>query len=505
MQKGNLIIRPLEANLTHNTEFIGKMSPYLKCIIGNESKCTQAAKKAHKNPTWDSELVFRYHGEQSLRCELWNKEKLSGDDLIGYGTFDLGNFIRTGQFMGDIPLFYKDKDAGFLRLSMNFFEDGSPYNPFSSQQLPAKSYLVGGYGTTMGQSMPVIPSQSVLAGSTMMGTNVETTFLPSQTGLQTQRTTYVQNDLEPIIHKETQRLYEQPIYIQQRPVIHEKTVIIERPIITEKTIIDKEIPIIKEMCELRETTYYQKQEPVLIRENPIVRKDDLITSLDKMRLEGEPIVTRQTEVRREAPQYRSEQSEVYEREVIHERPIIHEKDIIHVEKPFWIEKPEILERPVLQAGHSQFYNDGTIKREVYADDLTIPNEALRHTDRVVMKEPAVFMKERPEIFEKEVFIEKPIFYEQPVIYTENQEIHEQGEFIQRRGRRVEQPIVERSELLVVRNDDQNLQNLQNVNYQNVNLLQRDTLQSQRLSDLQSQGGLQQGSKLEGQRSTYDVA
>jgi len=401
--------------------------------------------------------------------------------------------------MGDVPLFYKDKDAGFLRLSMNFFEDGSPYNPFTSQQ-QAKGLETGYVGY---QSMPVLPSHSVLAGSTMMGTNVETTFLPSQTGLQTQRTTYVQNDLEPIIHKETQRLYEQPIYIQQRPVIHEKTVIIEKPIITEKTIIEKEIPIIKEICELREKTYYQKQEPVLIRENPIVRKDDLITSLDKMRLEGEPIVTRQTEVRREAPQFRSEQFEVYEKEVIHERPIIHEKDIFYVEKPVWIEKPEILERPVLQAGNSQFFNDGTIRREVYADDLTIPNEALRHTDRVVLKEPAVFMKERPEIFEKDVFIEKPIFYEQPVIYTENQEIHEKGEFIERRGRRVEQPIVERSELLVVRTEDQNLQNLQNVNLsQN---LQRDTLQSQRLSDLQSQGGLQQGSKLEGQRSTYDVA
>jgi hypothetical protein len=497
---GNLVIRPLEANLTHNTEFIGKMSPYLKCILGNESKCTNAAKKAHKNPTWDGELVFRYHGEQSLRCELWNKEKLSGDDLIGYGTFDLGNFIRTGQYMGDIPLFYKDKDAGFLRLSMQFFEDGSPYNPFSSQQLQAKTLgagMVGGYG--MAQSMPVIPSQSVLAGSTMMATNVESTFLPSQTNVlpQTQRTSYFQNtELEPIYHKETQRLIEAPVYIHQRPVIHEKTVIIEKPIITEKTIIEKEIPIIKEMCELREKTYYQKQEPVLIRENPVVRKDELATSLDRLTLEGEPIITRQTEVRREVPEYRAEMAEVYEKEVIHERPIIHEKDIIYVEKPVWIEKPEILERPVLQAGNSQLFKESLVKRDVFAEDLTIPVEALRHTDRVVLKEPAVFMKERPEIFEKEVVIEKPILYEQPVIYTENQEIHEKSEFIERRGRRIEPAIVERSELLVVRSDNQNLQNL------NVNL-DRTTLASQRFSENQTQGGLQ--SNLQGQRSTYDVA
>jgi hypothetical protein len=495
MLNGNLVIRPLEANLTHSTELLGKMSPYLKIILGNESKCTNPAKKAHKNPSWDQELVFRYHGEQTMRCEIWDKDKITKDDLVGYGTFDLGNFIRTGQFMGDVPLFFKDKDAGFLRLSMNFFEDGSPYNPFTSQQMMgSKQYEYGGLQQQqLGQSMPILYSQTGLQGSTMMGTNVESTFLPSHSILPTARTTtltQVQPDLEPIVHKETQRLYDQPIYIHQRPVIHEKTVIIERPIITEKTIIEKEIPIIKEMCELREKTYYQKNAPILIRENPVVRKDELVNSMERLNLEGEPIVTRQTELRREAPEFRHETTEVYEKEVVHERPIIHEKDIIFVERPINIEKPEILERPYLHQGGSQFVKEGTIKREVFADDLTIPSEAIRHTDRVVLKEPAVFMKERSEIWEKEVVTEKPILYEQPVIYTEKQEIHEKGEFIEKRGRRVEQPIVERSDVVVVRTDEQNLS-------QNLNL-DRTTLQSQRFSG--SQSGLDQQ-----QRSTYDVA
>jgi hypothetical protein len=34
--------------------------------------------------------------------------------------------------MGDIPLYYKDNNAGSLRVSMNFFPDGSTYDPFSS-------------------------------------------------------------------------------------------------------------------------------------------------------------------------------------------------------------------------------------------------------------------------------------------------------------------------------------------------------------------------------------
>jgi hypothetical protein len=500
LMNGNLVIRPLEASLTHNTELIGKMSPYLKLILGNESKLSNVAKKMHKNPTWDQELVFRYHGEQSLRCEVWHKELL-GDDLVGYGTLDLSTCLRQGNFMGDVPLFYKDKDAGCLRLSMNFFEDGSPYNPFTSQQLQAKG-LQSGFigGTTLGQSMPVLPSQSVLAGSTQLGTGVETTFLPTQTNLSnvnvsTARTTFVQENLEPIYHKETQRIIEQPVYIHQRPVVHEKTVIIEKPIITEKTIIEREIPIIKEMCELREKTFYQKQAPILIRENPIVKREELSTSMDKLNLEGEPIITRQTELKRDAPQYFHERTEVFDKEVIHERPIIHEKDIIFVEKPIHIEKPEILERPILTAGGSQLFKEGLIKREVVAEDLTIPAEAIIHADRVVLKEPPTFFKERPEIFEREIIVEKPILYDQPVIFTEKQEIHEKAEFIEKRGRRIEQPIVERSDIVLVRAD---------TNPEFVRQQQQSTLTStSRVS--QTQQNLTQTQTHVGDRPSYDFA
>jgi len=308
-----------------------------------------------------------------------------------------------------------------------------------------------------------------------------------------------QENLEPIIHKETQRVYEQPIYIHQRPVVHEKTIIIERPIITEKTIIESEIPIIKEMCELHEKTYYQKQAPILIRENPVVRKDDLATSLDRLTMEGEPIITRQTEIRRDAPQYFQERTEVFEKEVIHERPIIHEKNIYFVEKPVHIEKPEILERPCITSGGSQTIKEGLIRREVFATDLNIPSDSIRHMDRVVLKEPAVFMQERPEIFEREVITEKPILYEQPVIYTEKQEIHEKAEFIEKRGRRVEQPIVERSDVVLVRSDvDQH--NLQNVQTGGTLISQR-TTETNVLTSQNNQQFLSQ----QQQRSSYDVA
>jgi len=483
MQSGNLIIRPLEAHLTHKTELIGKMSPYLKLILGNDFKTTPVAKRQHLNPTWNTELVLRYHGEVSLRIEVWDKELIGKDDLVGFGTFDLSSLLTSGQFIGDVPLYYKDKDAGVVKLSINFFPDGSTFSPYASQPI-AKNV---GFSQGLTQTPPVL-SQS-LPGSTVYGTGMgETTFLPTQnlSNMTARETTFLPSQnltprettgtilqnvstLEPIIHKETQRFYEAPVYIHERPVIHEKTIIIEKPIITEKTIIEKEMSIIKEIPELHEKSYYQKVEPVLIRENPVVVKEELSSAFENIRLEGEPIVTQQTEFRREAPVYMREQTELFQKEIIHQRPIIHEKDLIFVEKPVWVEKPEIREMPVWRQEAPSFVTEPLLRREMRADDLTIPNEALVHSERLVVQEVPMFVKERPEIFEREVIVEKPIIYEQPVIYTERQEIHEKPEFIEKRGFTVEQPLVEKAEPLLVRREQPSVTRSSVTTTQSVNL------------------------------------
>jgi hypothetical protein len=246
----------------------------------------------------------------------------------------------------------------------------------------------------------------------------------------------------------------------------------------------------------------------LIRENPIVTREELTTSLDKLNLQGEPIITRQTEVKRENPQFFEERAELFDREVIHERPIIHEKDIIFVEKPVHIEKPEILEKPVITSGGSQVIKEGLIRRSVVIEDCTIPSEAITHVDRVVLKEPAVFFQERTEIFEKEVIVEKPILYEQPVIFTEKQEIHEKAEFIEKHARRIEQPILERSDVVLVRSAE-NEQFLQQNNLQQQNLQQQNWQQQQNLSAGSRLSGNQQnlsGTQAHiGERPSYDFA
>jgi hypothetical protein len=121
---GNLIVRPLSARLTHGTELFGKMDPLVKVIVGNHIQRTPAVKKGHKNPTWDTELSLRRTNEDIIRFEVWDKDVLTKNDLIGAGELPFSRiFAQNGMFKDWVPLFYKNKPAGELLVNIEFIPD----------------------------------------------------------------------------------------------------------------------------------------------------------------------------------------------------------------------------------------------------------------------------------------------------------------------------------------------------------------------------------------------
>jgi len=124
MIKGNLIIRPLSAKLLHDTELFGKMDPYVKVTVGTNSKLSPVAKGQHLQPSWDSEFCFRIQNDEVIYFEVFNKETISRDDLIGSGSIYLSSLLNKGPISDWLPLVYKDKPAGELLLEIQFFPDG---------------------------------------------------------------------------------------------------------------------------------------------------------------------------------------------------------------------------------------------------------------------------------------------------------------------------------------------------------------------------------------------
>ncbi len=411
MFPGTLHIRPISAKLLHNTEHFGKMDPYVKIKIGNLMEKTHAAKKQHLEPAWDEELVFKITDETLIDIEVKNKE-LIHDDLIGTANISLNTWLNSSNFSFSewVPLFYKEKDAGSLLLEMRFVPDAG-FGGISQQQVQPQNVVLG----------PVVASQTMVSQPVLQPT------------------------LQPIVHTETVHVQEQPVFIRENPLVYEKEILREKPIITEKETVYCTQPIIIERPELREHLINQVSQPTVIQEQPVFRQEAPQNLSERPLLEGTPIIQKELEFIREDAVRFHEQPELYKKEIITEKPIIHDKDIINVEKPVIVEKPEFIKREFYTVERGEFIRDQPLihpEQQVFAtQEPVLTDQPIVHTQQAeLIQANPIYVKENPEIFEKQIIHEKPIIHEQNILHTQKEIIHERPEVIQTRIVHQEQPI-----------------------------------------------------------------
>lgn len=145
-----IIFRPITAKLTRDTDMFSNMDPYVKFKIGKTKVKTSVAKNAGKTPSWKDELSITYSNEDSLKIEVWDKDLLKSNDLIG-GTV-LGLSALEAQQEKDqvdnwIELTYKGKYAGKLLCYIQFAHQKQTNNQC-------------GFPTTTTTPMPEIKAQT---------------------------------------------------------------------------------------------------------------------------------------------------------------------------------------------------------------------------------------------------------------------------------------------------------------------------------------------------------
>jgi hypothetical protein len=429
---GNLVIRLINAKLLHDTEFIGKMSPYVKILAGGEVLKSPVCHRGHLNPTWDWEIMVPLNETLNfIIFEVYSKETFSKDDLIGSAQFPL-NQLYQNKFRGWIPLVYNGGDAGALFTDMRCDTLSTTFN-----QPQMSSNLSEGFI----KHTPIFATGQVEGFSSGGGSTMASTMVSS---------TVTNMPLEPIVHQQETLVYqEEPIIYREKPVVHEKTIITEKPIIHEKQIVYCEQPIIVEKPELHERTLYQRDAPIVTRDQPRYVKEDLRTSFENADLYGAPIIQKETEFRREAPVYTREQPELFEKQIITERPIIHEKDIIHVEKPVIVEKDEFREKPIQMTNAPILEQRNPILFSEVSNNMgDIGENPIVHSETEVLRTAPIVQKERPEIYETKVIHEKPIIHEQPVIFTEQTVIQEKPEIHEKKIFHQEPPKVIQEETII---------------------------------------------------------
>ena len=146
---GNIILKPLSARLTHDTETFGKMDPYCQIKIGGQVYKTRQAKDAGKYPSWTETFSFRKNESDDLgEIEVWDYDTFSKNDQIGQGAFSLNSIIAQGNKSNKwVSMTYKGKNAGEVLLEIEFYPDAG-----KEQQSP---YGFAGYPPVYPGQMPM--------------------------------------------------------------------------------------------------------------------------------------------------------------------------------------------------------------------------------------------------------------------------------------------------------------------------------------------------------------
>lgn len=87
---GKLTVNIIEARLTHNTEIINKMDPYVFVKHGGVSHKTSVRKRAGKHPVWDQAFTFDVASQMDeIEFFVMDKDTFTKDDVIGFVTLNV--------------------------------------------------------------------------------------------------------------------------------------------------------------------------------------------------------------------------------------------------------------------------------------------------------------------------------------------------------------------------------------------------------------------------------
>lgn len=111
---GTLIIKPLNAKLTRDTETWGKMDPFCVVKVGGQQQRTRTHNDAGKYPQWNDTLSFKRTSEMIAEIEIWDKDEVSKNDLIAQGSLAITSYLNKPTGTEWVNLTYKVMDATIL-------------------------------------------------------------------------------------------------------------------------------------------------------------------------------------------------------------------------------------------------------------------------------------------------------------------------------------------------------------------------------------------------------
>ena len=119
---GSILLKPIEAKLTHNTAWLTKMDPYCTFTVGSNKFKSEVAKSGGKHPQWHDTIILP--ADKTAKCIVELKDKhILADETIGTFDIDLGEIETHGNIDKWYPVFYKKEEVGEMLLKAEFTSD----------------------------------------------------------------------------------------------------------------------------------------------------------------------------------------------------------------------------------------------------------------------------------------------------------------------------------------------------------------------------------------------
>ncbi|RGB25744.1 C2 domain-containing protein [Rhizophagus diaphanus] len=96
MAKGNLKATVVEAKKLTDVDLFGKSDPYVKLVLSDNKSQSTTIKKGELNPKYNEEFNFVTDGEKELKVEVWDRNTIGSDELIGSEVIPLTKVYESG-------------------------------------------------------------------------------------------------------------------------------------------------------------------------------------------------------------------------------------------------------------------------------------------------------------------------------------------------------------------------------------------------------------------------
>jgi len=208
---GTITVRPIEANLAHDKDIIGKMDPYCIVHLGKYNVKGQVCKSGGRRPQWGDTITVQRNGESNLLIELKDKDHFSRDDSLGACHIDLSSLPFNTPVRQWYPLHHWQRNVGEVFVELTF-----------TPSMMGQQQMQYGGMTAM---------QSPFQISPYLGNHVAPTMAP-QMGYQ--QPMMMQQQQQPVyqqpIMQQQQPVYQQPMMMQQQPVYQQPIMQQQQPV-----------------------------------------------------------------------------------------------------------------------------------------------------------------------------------------------------------------------------------------------------------------------------------